>query len=157
MHVAWKRFLLAWALTGPVAVLMLLHMTGIWHLHNGAWLELLLAAPVLAIAGAETFKKGFRTLWAKSPNMDALIAIGTLAAWSTGLMQLLGMEVESFAAVSAMIMAFHLTGRYLEARGAARPPRPSASSSNSARRRPACAARAKCWNSPSRKCAWAKS
>jgi Cu+-exporting ATPase len=116
LHAAWKRFLLAWALTGPVAVLMLLHMTGVWHLHNGAWLELLLAAPVLAIAGAETFKKGFRTLWAKSPNMDALIAIGTLAAWSTGLMQLLGMEVESFAAVSAMIMAFHLTGRYLEAR-----------------------------------------
>lgn len=116
MHAAWKRFLLAWALTGPVAILMLLHMTGIWHLHNGAWLELVLAAPVLAIAGAETLKKGIRTLRAKAPNMDALIAIGTLAAWSTGLMQFLGMDVESFAAVSAMIMAFHLTGRYLEAR-----------------------------------------
>lgn len=116
MIAARKRFLLAWALTGPVAVLMLLHMTGLWHLHNGAWLELLLAAPVLAVAGAETMKKGFRTLLHRAPNMDALIAIGTLAAWSTGLMQLLGMAVESFAAVSAMIMAFHLTGRYLEAR-----------------------------------------
>lgn len=117
---AGKRFRLAWALTGPIALFMLLHMTGIWHPPHWDKIELLLALPVLAVAGRETIAKGFKTLRAKAPNMDALIALGTLAAYSTGPMHLFGMDVASFAAVSSMIMAFHLTGRYLEARARGR-------------------------------------
>jgi len=119
-EVARRRCILAWALTVPIAILMLLHMTHLWMVPYGAWIELVLALPVLVIAGAETYKKGWATLRAKAPNMDALIAIGTLAAWSTGPMHLAGMDVASFAAVAAMIMAFHLTGRYLEARARGR-------------------------------------
>jgi len=115
-----KRFRLAWALTGPIGVLMLLHMTGVWHPPYWGWLELVLALPVLAVAGRATISKGLKTLWLKAPNMDSLIALGTLAAYSTGPMHLAGMEVDSFAAVSSMIMAFHLSGRYLEARARGR-------------------------------------
>ncbi|MDD4659040.1 MAG: copper-translocating P-type ATPase, partial [Eubacteriales bacterium] len=44
-----------------------------------------------------------------------LIAIGTLGAVSTGIMVFFW-PVENYAGVSGMIMTFHLTGRYIEAR-----------------------------------------
>ncbi|MFP6614935.1 MAG: heavy metal translocating P-type ATPase, partial [Candidatus Hydrogenedentota bacterium] len=116
LGLAYRRLLIAWVLTGPVAFLMILHMTGIWMAPGYAWLEVLLSVPVLVVAGAETFKKAWKTTVHGSPNMDALIAMGTGAAFVTGPMALAGMPITSFAAVSAMIMAFHLTGRYIEAR-----------------------------------------
>ncbi len=120
LETARRRFLLAWALTGPVAILMALHMTHVWMPPYIDWIEVLLALPVLIIAGAETFAKGWKTSRHLSPNMDALIALGTGAAFLTGPMKLAGMPIQSFAAVAAMIMAFHLTGRYLEARARGR-------------------------------------
>ena len=110
-----NRFHLAWALTLPVAIIMVLHMTGIWMPPYYEWIELFAALPVLAIAGAETFKKAWQTSRHLSPNMDALIAMGTGAAFVTTPMALAGIPIASFGAVAAMIMAFHLTGRYLEA------------------------------------------
>jgi Cu+-exporting ATPase len=110
-----QRLILSWALTGPVAVLMLLHMTGLWMPPFYPWLETLLAIPVLAVAGAETYKKAWLTSKHLAPNMDALIALGTGAAFITGPLTLAGAPMVSFAAVAAMIMAFHLSGRYLEA------------------------------------------
>lgn len=113
---AQRRFLIAWALTLPVMVLMVLHMTGVWMAPGYWWLETLLAIPVLVVAGAETFQKAWKTSVHLSPNMDALIALGSGAAFITGPLKLAGLPIHSFAAVAAMIMAFHLTGRYLEAR-----------------------------------------
>lgn len=110
------RLIIAWALTGPVGILMLLHMTGVWMAPGYNWLEVLLAIPVLAIAGRETFVKAWKTSIHGSPNMDALIALGTSAAFATGPLALANLPIQSFAAVSAMIMAFHLIGRYIEAR-----------------------------------------
>jgi Cu+-exporting ATPase len=119
---AGRRLWIAWGLTLPVAVLMALHMTHLWMPHgmNMDWIETLLSLPVLAIAGAQTFEKGFKTTRHLAPNMDALIALGAAAAFVTGPLKLAGMSIESFAAVAAMIMAFHLTGRYLEARARGR-------------------------------------
>ncbi|MFP6583052.1 MAG: heavy metal translocating P-type ATPase [Candidatus Hydrogenedentota bacterium] len=111
-----QRLIISWALTGPVGVLMLLHMTGIWMAPGYNWLEVILAVPVLAIAGRGTFVKAWKTSIHGSPNMDALIALGTSAAFITGPLALANLPIQSFAAVSAMIMAFHLTGRYIEAR-----------------------------------------
>lgn len=112
---AWRRFVLAWALTGPVGIIMLLHMTGVWMPTYYWWLELFLGAPVLCIAGAATYAKAWKTSVHLAPNMDALIALGTGAAFVTTPMALAGIPIASFGAVAAMIMAFHLTGRYLEA------------------------------------------
>lgn len=117
---AWQRMALAWLLAGPVAILMLLHMTGVFMLPYWEYMEVLLAIPVLAVSGAETYRQGLKTTLAKSPNMDALIALGTGAAFITGPLRLAGMPIESFAAVASMIMAFHLTGRYMEARARGR-------------------------------------
>ncbi|MCR4419311.1 MAG: copper-translocating P-type ATPase [Clostridia bacterium] len=45
--------------------------------------------------------------------MDTLIALGTLVSWLTGPASFF-FPVASYAGVAAMIMAFHLTGRYVE-------------------------------------------
>jgi Cu+-exporting ATPase len=115
-----KRLKLAWALTGPVAILMLLQMAGLIKIPYFHLIEIVLALPVLVIFGAETFRMAWLSTLQKSPSMDALIALGTSAALITGPLALLGMPVESFAAVAAMIMAFHLTGRYMEAQARGR-------------------------------------
>ena len=114
-----RRLILAWALAGPVALLMLLHMVGV-HFPLYLPIEIALSLPVLAVAGAQTYAKGFKTSLHGRPNMDALVSLGTIAAFITGPFALLGMPVASYAAIGAMIMAFHLTGRYLEARARGR-------------------------------------
>jgi len=117
------RMTLAWVLTGPVMMLMILHMAGVM-MPQRCWieplLEILLALPVLAIAGAETYVRGVRTAVHLGPSMDTLILLGTAAAFVTGPLALAGLPVANYAAVAAMIMAFHLTGRSIETRARTR-------------------------------------
>lgn len=120
LRAAFRRFVIAWVLTGPTLVLMLFHMTGLWMPPHHVALEVLLAIPVLVIAGGPTYLRGLRTSLDLSPNMDALITLGTLAAFITGPLALIGFPISSFAGVATMIMAFHLTGRYIEARARGR-------------------------------------
>jgi len=47
--------------------------------------------------------------------MDVLIALGTISSYGTGLAMLMGAPIANYAGISAMIMSFHLTGRYVEA------------------------------------------
>ncbi len=117
-----RRVVLAWTLTAPLALLMAVHMTGMLHIPITPyhWLEIAMALPVLAVAGAQTYAKGVKTALHRAPNMDTLILLGTSAAFVTGPLALTGLPVASYAAVAAMIMAFHLTGRYLEARARGR-------------------------------------
>ncbi|MDX9976089.1 MAG: copper ion binding protein, partial [FCB group bacterium] len=115
-----RRLIIAWALTAPLMVLMVFHMTGLWHADYFDWLEVLLAIPVLAVAGAATYRSALRSAAHLRANMDTLIALGSLAAFITGPLLLMGLPIANFAAVGAMIMAFHLTGRYLEARARGR-------------------------------------
>jgi Cu+-exporting ATPase len=115
LHDAKRRLWIAWAFAGPLTLLMLLHMTGLWMPPLHLELMVLLPLPVLAVAGSATFRMAWRSTRAGHPNMDALIALGTLAAYLTGPLAYFGMPIESFAAIAGMIMAFHLTGRYLEA------------------------------------------
>ncbi len=51
--------------------------------------------------------------------MDALIGIGTSVSYLTGLASFF-LPVANYAGVAAMIMAFHLTGRYVEAKAKGR-------------------------------------
>jgi len=74
---------------------------------------LLLALPVLIFPGRETLRRGFRALYHGSSNMDTLIALGTTVSFLTGPVSFF-IPVASYAAISAMILSFHLTGRYLE-------------------------------------------
>jgi Cu+-exporting ATPase len=112
-----RSMLLAWAFTIPIIVWMLPEMiAGI------AWPSmtifklgmLLLAAPVLFWVGRRTYVAAYRTTTHGAPNMDALIALGTGASFLTGIATFFA-PIPTYAGVSAMIMAFHLTGRWVEA------------------------------------------
>lgn len=47
-------------------------------------------------------------------SMDSLIGIGTIAAYTTGLLNFAGVEIENFAVVGAMIMAINFIGNYMK-------------------------------------------
>ncbi|MFB0536339.1 MAG: heavy metal translocating P-type ATPase [Anaerolineae bacterium] len=117
MQTARRRMILAWAFTGPIILWMLPEM-----LAGLAWPDetvfklgmLLLAAPVLFWVGQHTYVAAWRSTIHGAPNMDALIAMGTGASFITGIATFFA-PIPTYAGVAAMIMAFHLTGRYVEA------------------------------------------
>ncbi|NCC37542.1 MAG: heavy metal translocating P-type ATPase, partial [Chloroflexia bacterium] len=74
---------------------------------------MLLTVPVLAWAGYATYRSGLRALMRVQANMDSLIVLGSGIAFLTGLASFF-LAVTDYAGVAAMIMAFHLTGRYIE-------------------------------------------
>ncbi len=117
MAAARRRMAVAWAFTGPVVLIMLLDMlAGItWPSMMAIEVALMaLALPVLIWPGAPTLRSAWNSLTHGSANMDVLIALGTSASWLSGPLSLVT-SVSSYAAVAAMIMAIHLTGRYVEA------------------------------------------
>ena len=118
-----KRMIVGWAATVPIMIWMGIAMAGgllfptpkIYHAGM-----LILSATTIFYAGRETIKNGWKSLYHLNPNMDALITIGCLAAWSTGWIRI-WIDIQPFTGIAGMIMSFHLTGRYIEskARGAA--------------------------------------
>ena len=79
-----------------------------------------LSVIVLVFPGREALKSAWRSAIHFSPNMDVLIALGSLACLVTGGLKAMGMNIHSFAGIAGMIMAFHLTGRYIEAKARGR-------------------------------------
>lgn len=79
-----------------------------------------LSVIVLVFPGRETLKSAWRSAIHFSPNMDVLIVLGSLACLATGGLKTIGMNIHSFAGIAGMIMAFHLTGRYVEAKARGR-------------------------------------
>jgi Cu+-exporting ATPase len=117
MRLARRRVIVAWAFTVPILVIMLLHMlTGIaWPSMMAVEIAMiLLALPVLVWPGHATFRSAWSSATHGSANMDVLIAMGTLASWISGPLSFV-IALSSYAGVAAMIMAIHLTGRYVEA------------------------------------------
>ncbi|MFP4026685.1 MAG: heavy metal translocating P-type ATPase [Candidatus Brocadiia bacterium] len=114
------RMILAWAITGPIIALMIPKMFG-WYTAPGyEWLMVGLALPVLAVAGFSTYKSALKSLLHLNANMDVLIMLGSGSAFLTGPFSLAGFQVFNYAGVGAMIMAFHLTGRFVEAKARGR-------------------------------------
>ncbi|MCX7682424.1 MAG: heavy metal translocating P-type ATPase [Anaerolineae bacterium] len=117
MHQARLRMQVAWALTFPIILWMLPEM--IWGM---VWPNetifnigmILLALPVLFWAGGRTYLNGFAAITRGYANMDTLISLGTGVSLLTGLASFF-FPVANYAGIAAMIMAFHLTGRYVEA------------------------------------------
>ena len=117
MQAARRRMILAWAFTVPIIVWMLPEMTAGIAWPNMTVFKLgmlLLSAPVLFWVGRRTYVGAWSSAIHGVPNMDALIALGTGASFLTGILTFV-LAVPSYAGVSAMIMTFHLTGRYVEA------------------------------------------
>jgi len=116
MRQARFRMGIAWAFTGPIVVWMLLEMIGgiIWPSELFFNLGMIvLALPVLFWVGRRTYRSGLTAVIHGYANMDTLITLGTGVSLLTGPASFFT-PVANYAGVSAMIMAFHLTGRYVE-------------------------------------------
>ena len=116
MRLATFRMRVAWSFTGPIILWMFLEMFFgiVWpneFIFNLG--TILLALPVLFWVGRGTYRGGYAAVRHGQPNMDTLIALGTGASLLTGPASFF-FPVANYAGVAGMIMAFHLTGRYVE-------------------------------------------
>ena len=108
-----KLMTIGWAITGPIMLVMLAHMVFNLHIPMMELLFLLAATPVVFWVGADTHKSTFNVVRHGGTNMDVLITLGAFAAYFTGIAAFFT-PVASYAAIAAMIICFHITGRYLE-------------------------------------------
>lgn len=76
--------------------------------------ETILVALVLFYAGRDTLRGAWIALAHKHFNMDTLILFGSVTAWLTSVLHVLGFGVEPFGTIGAMIVSLHLIGRFLE-------------------------------------------
>ena len=116
MAQARRRMRLAWIFTAVIMVWMIPEMFFGIMWPNPTVFNLgmiVLAIPVLFWIGRKTYSSGIRAALHGYANMDTLITLGTGASFITGPVSFFA-PVASYAGVSAMIMAFHLTGRYIE-------------------------------------------
>jgi Cu+-exporting ATPase len=123
MRRARGRMFLAWGFTIPIILWMFAEMIFgvVWpspEIYNLGLI--LLAVPVLFWAGLPTFRSAAKSIAHKTANMDVLISMGTSMAFLTGPPMFLGIPILNYSGVAAMIMSFHLTGRYVEAKAKGR-------------------------------------
>ncbi|HSH61028.1 MAG TPA: heavy metal translocating P-type ATPase [Acidimicrobiales bacterium] len=113
-----RRVLVAWPLGLVVLVLSMAFMHEPW----ARWGALALTVPVQFWAGYPFIHQAAVRARARQANMDTLIAIGTLAAFSFSTYQVVLGEVHSdhYFDTAALIIAFLLLGRYFEARAKGR-------------------------------------
>jgi len=122
MGKARSRMLVAWACTIPIIAWMIPEMVLGLRWPNETIYNLgliLLAVPVLFWAGLPTLRSAVKAVFHKTANMDVLIMMGTTIAFLTG-PPVFFTSILNYAGVSAMIMSFHLTGRYFEAKAKGR-------------------------------------
>lgn len=89
-----------------------------------AWIQLLIATPVLFVGGSDILKSAYHSARSRSSNMDTLIAIGTLTAWSYSTLLTIAPEAipqtyahgEVYFEATVFIIFFIMLGRLLEAR-----------------------------------------
>ena len=113
-----RRLILAWILTLPLTVKMLFSMVGGIELLPDPlshWVDIGFSALVIFWIGFPVIRSTGFAIRNLSFNMDSLIGIGTLAAFSTAFLPYLGVAVADFAVVGAMIMAINYIGNYLKA------------------------------------------
>jgi len=108
------RLYLVWGFTIPIIALMLLEMVFIVHIPDIDYLMIILGGLAVFVTGFRTLKAGVNALRHKSPSMDVLIGIGCLTAFLSGALRVLSLPVANYSGIAGMIMAFHITGRYVE-------------------------------------------
>ena len=128
-----RRFWLCLALSLPLLVLAMGGMwfegpAGLFAGQSGAWLQALLATPVVLWGGAPFFARGWASLVSRHLNMFTLIALGSGAAWlysavataAPGLfpagLRGAGGEVPVYFESAAVIVTLVLLGQVLELR-----------------------------------------
>lgn len=121
MKRAGNRMMIAWLITIVLTVIMIPHMLlerMIFSHQVDSWIMFLLSLTVMTIPGSQVYVSAYKSIRSGSANMDVLISIGTIASVLTLPLSYLvkGIPAHAFSGIAAMILAFHLTGRYLEAK-----------------------------------------
>ena len=107
-----RKMLVALALTAPMFLAMIPGL----GLHLPGWLQAALSAPVVFWAGWGFFRRAARQARHGQASMDTLVALGAGVAWIFAVVEWLsGVHHLSFETASALV-AFLLTGKYLESR-----------------------------------------
>ncbi|HPJ89084.1 MAG TPA: heavy metal translocating P-type ATPase [Thermotogota bacterium] len=109
------RLLIALLITIPLSALMLMHMAGV-VIPGYLIMEILLGGIVIFYTGFPSIRSAWIALVHAHTNMDTLIFLGSTAAWVTAVLKFAGVNISSFGALGAMIVAIHLTGKYIEQR-----------------------------------------
>lgn len=118
----------AWAITVPLMLWMIPEMAFgvVWPSALVFDIAMTLGGLlVLAGPGGETMASALRSARSGTPNMDVLIAMGSGVAVLTGAWAVLhaagvAPPVMDFAGIGAMIVAIHLTGRFIETKARGR-------------------------------------
>ncbi len=117
-----RRVLIAWAFTIPIMIWMIPEMIFGISWPNATVFNLgmiAFAIPVLFYPGWNTYRSSAKAVMHFTANMDVLIMLGTLTSFLTGPLSFFT-AIANYAGVAAMIMSFHLTGRYIEAKAKGR-------------------------------------
>ena len=118
---AWRRFLLASALTIPAVLLGM--FPGLFgasmHTTWVGWTLFALVTPVQFGAGLPFLTSALKQARHRSTNMDTLVAIGTLAAYIYSVVVLFG-HGDLYFETAAVIITFLLLGKYFEHRSKSR-------------------------------------
>ncbi len=130
-----RDFILAAALTAPVFLLeMGSHLIPGAHgliestigMRNSWYVQCALTTLVLFIPGIRFYQKGFPALWRLAPDMNSLVAVGSLAAYLYSLVATFAPgllprgAVNVYYEAAAVIVTLILLGRLLEARAKGR-------------------------------------
>ncbi|MEJ5230399.1 MAG: heavy metal translocating P-type ATPase [Pseudothermotoga sp.] len=108
-----RNLILVWCATIPLAAMMLWHMF-FTHLSYLVWLEIFLGGFVIFYVARNTIRGAWIALTHKHTNMDTLIFFGSVISWLTAVLEALKLPIMSFGTIGAMIVAFHITGRFIE-------------------------------------------
>jgi cation-transporting ATPase V/Cu+-exporting ATPase len=113
-----RRLLVAW----PLALIVLVVSMGFMHEAWAMWVAMVLTVPVQFWAGYPFLHQAGVRARVLQTNMDTLVALGTLTAffYSSYLVITQGPHAGHYFDSSALIIAFLLLGRYLEARAKGR-------------------------------------
>lgn len=93
---------------------------------NSWYLQFVLTTLVLVLPGFRFYQKGFPALFRLAPDMNSLVAVGTLSAYTFSLVATFAPHwlpagtVNVYYEAAAVIIALILLGRYLEARAKGR-------------------------------------
>lgn len=121
-----SRMWQVWAVTLIVSVFMASHMFFhrmlISH-YVDSWTVFALSLLAMIFPARGVYRSAWMSIRSGAANMDVLISMGTLASLLILPLSFFvqGIDPHAFSGIAAMILAFHLTGRYLEsqARGKA--------------------------------------
>ena len=108
------RVIVAWPL--GLATMAVAFWPGVLAHAWAPWLELGLATPVQFLVGWPFLRGALTRARRLSANMDTLVALGTMTAYTFSLVQLLHHRNELYFETAALLIAFLTLGRYFEVR-----------------------------------------